>query len=100
MYVCVQSREAYEKALELEPNDKGLQEARHRAHVAEHKAMDVHRHKFKRRQLDGLRQQQPGAVKKSQHATVVGSAKAAAGAGNKSKLSFGNDDDDDDAVDN
>ena len=96
----MQSREAYEKALELEPNDKGLQEARHRAHVAEHKAMDVHRHKFKRRQPDGMRQQQPGASRKSQHVIVAGSAKAAAGAGNKSKLSFGNDDEDDGAVDN
>ena len=96
----MQSREAYEKALELEPNDKGLQEARHRAHVAEHKAMDVHRHKFKRRQPDGRRQQPPGAVKTPLHATVAASAKAAAGAGNKSKLSFGDDDSDDDAVDN
>ena len=93
----MQAREAYEKALELEPDDKGLQEARHRAHVAEHKAMEVHRHKFKRREPENARMHKPGAAKKLQQAAVIGSAKAAASVTNKSKLSFGEDEESEDA---
>ena len=92
----MQAREAYEKALEVEPDDKGLQDARHRAHVAEHKAMEVHRHKFKRREPDSQRHK-PGAAKKVQQVAASGSAKAAAGITNKSKLSFGADEDSEDA---
>lgn len=93
----MQAREAYEKALELEPDDKGLQEARHRAHVAERKAMEIHRHKFKRRQPDSAQRHKPGAPKKLQQAAVSGSAKAAAGVTTKSKLSFGEDEESEDA---
>ena len=93
----VQAREAYEKALELEPDDKSLQEARHRAHVAEHKAMEVHRHKFKRREPDSAQRQVQGTKKKPQQMTAVGSAKTAAGVTNKSKLSFGEDEESEDA---
>ncbi len=92
----MQAREAYEKALELEPDDKSLQEARHRAHVAEHKAMEVHRHKFKRREPESARMHKPGAAKKPQQAAVSGSAKAAASVTNKSKLSFGEDEESED----
>ena len=90
---CLQARETYEKALEIEPDDKGLQEARHRAHVAEHKAMEVHKHKFKRRHLDSDQRQNPNESKKRPQAAVAGSAIAAAGMSNKSKLSFDEDDD-------
>ncbi len=60
-----QAREAYEKALKLEPDDKGLQEARHKAHVAEHKAMEIHRHKFKRREPDSTHRHKPWNSKES-----------------------------------
>lgn len=93
----MQAREAYEKALELEPDDKSLQEARHRAHVAEHKAMEVHRHKFKRREPDSGQRQRPGTAKKPQQMTATVNAKAAAGVKNKSKLSFGEDEELEDA---
>jgi len=92
----VQAREAYEKALKLEPDDKGLQEARHKAHVAEHKAMEIHRHKFKRREPDSTHRHQPGTAKKHQQAVVQDSAKAAAGVSNKSKLSFEEDEEPED----
>ncbi len=39
---------AFERALELEPNDRGLQEARHSADVAARKAQAERRHRFKR----------------------------------------------------
>ncbi len=99
IWLCphLQAREAYEQALEIEPDDRGLQEARHRAHVAEHKSMEVHRHKFKRRHLDSDQRQKPKAAKKRPQAAVAGSAVAAAGISNKSRLSFVEDDESEDA---
>ncbi len=43
----VQAREAYEKALELEPDDRQLQEMRHKADVQERKQAEERKHKFK-----------------------------------------------------
>ena len=46
----VQAREAYERALELEPDNQGLQEAQHKADVAARKAEAKPRHRFMRPQ--------------------------------------------------
>ena len=44
----LQARDAYERALALEPDDRALQEARHKADVAARKAVQERRHRFKR----------------------------------------------------
>ena len=43
----MQAREAYEKALELEPDDRQLQEMRHKADVQERRQAEERKHKFK-----------------------------------------------------
>ena len=43
----MQAREAYEKALELEPEDRQLQEMRHKADVQERRQAEERKHKFK-----------------------------------------------------
>lgn len=45
--VLLQAREAYEKALELEPDDRQLQEMRHKADVQERRQAEERKHKFK-----------------------------------------------------
>ncbi|KAK9828338.1 hypothetical protein WJX74_009774 [Apatococcus lobatus] len=42
-----EAREAYEKALELEPDDQQLQDMRHKADVQERRQAEERRHKFK-----------------------------------------------------
>lgn len=49
-WLFCQACEAYERALELEPDDQVLQEARHKADVASRKAEAERRHRFKRPQ--------------------------------------------------
>ena len=46
---CCQAREAYERALALEPEDRSLQDLHHRADVAERKAAEECRHRFRGR---------------------------------------------------
>ena len=48
--MLLQARDAYERALALEPDDQALQEARHKADVAARKAVQERRHRFKRPQ--------------------------------------------------
>jgi len=85
-----QAREAYEKGLELEPDDRAMQEARHKAHINERKAIEAHQHKFKRRDAGGEAPQassKPPPAKKAR-------PQAAAGVRNKAMLSFSGDDED------
>ena len=86
--VSAQAREAYERGLEIEPDDRGLQEAAHAAHVAERKAIEAHAHKFsKRREApDRAARGRPEAAKKPR-------AQAAAGVRNQAMLSFVGEDD-------
>jgi hypothetical protein len=84
----LQAREAYERGLELEPDDRAMQEARHKANVNERKAIQAHQHKFKRREpadaAQKNRQEQQGKKPKVQ---------AAAGGRNQGMLSFADEDD-------
>ena len=53
----MQAREAYEKALELEPDDRQLQEMRHKADVQEHRQAEERKHKFKSKSSASAKQQ-------------------------------------------
>ena len=69
-----------------------MQEARHKAHINERKALEAHQHKFKRREAPGGPAQagsrKPPPEKKAR------SAAAAVGVRNKAMLSFSGDDED------
>lgn len=47
MLAPAQAKEAYKKAFEIEPDDAVLASAMHKAEVAEHKAMEHRKHKFR-----------------------------------------------------
>lgn len=86
---ALQAREAYEKGLELEPDDHAMQEARHKANVNERKAMETHQHRFKKREPGGgagtkhhLKQQQGQAQSKKPR------VQPAAGVRDQARLSF------------
>ncbi len=81
-----QAQEAYSKALEIEPDDQALQEAEHRADVAERKAAAEHKHKFKQ-QHDAVDSGKAAPAKKAKAAGPM----AAAGVKQKSLLSFQDD---------
>ena len=87
-----QAREAYEKGLELEPDDRSMQEARHKAHINERKAIEAHQHKFKRREGPG-RVAHAGS-QRSAPPEKKARSQAAAGAKNKVMLSFLGEDED------
>lgn len=94
MCCIAQAREAYEKGLELEPDDRAMQEARHKANVNERKAMDMHQHRFKRREPGagaGNKQQ----AKQQQQQSKKPRVQAAAGVRNQAMLSFGDDNEED-----
>ena len=87
-----QAREAYEKGLELEPDERTLQQAAHAAHIAESKAAEARSHKFKRREGRpaagaagrGGNNGRPPPPKRQR-------PQAAAGVQNTAMLSFGDD---------
>jgi hypothetical protein len=85
-----QAREAYERGLEIEPDDRGLQEAAHAAHIAERKAVEARAHKFKRREAP---KQAPLGRPPGGGSAKRPRAQAAAGVRNQAMLSFGDDED-------
>lgn len=89
-----QAREAYEKGLELEPDEHSLQQAAHAAHIAESKAAEARSHKFKRR--EGTLGASAGRAGKggTPHPKKQ-RAWAAAGVHNTSMLSFGDEQEED-----
>ena len=90
--LLLQAREAYEKGLELEPDDRTMQEARHRAHINERKAIEAHQHKFKRREGPGGLPH--AGSKRTGPPEKKARSQAAAGVKNKSMLSFAGEDED------
>ena len=90
--VLHQAREAYETGLELEPDDRSMQEARHKAHINERKAIEAHQHKFKRREASG-RVTHAGSKKRAPPEKKA-RIQAAGGVQNKSMLSFSGEDED------
>ncbi|KAK9830514.1 hypothetical protein WJX72_012158 [[Myrmecia] bisecta] len=79
-----EAREAYDKALDIEPDDQALQQAQHRADTAERRAAAERKHKFK--QKHGDEPAKPAATKKAKVVSI-----AAAGVKNKGLLSFQDD---------
>lgn len=110
LWPLAQAKEAYNKALDLEPDDAQLQDLAHRAEIAERKAVDQRKHRFRpapagvpaakkarsdgpgRRDDERLGAGRPDSGK-SGSGPVAGGGRAGGKAGKAPLLSFGEDED-------